>query len=101
MPRAVRPPASPRRSYWRAKARREAIALAIEARAESRRMEQVKRQLARQARFAREEAGRELERRYYEAMARPPAPVTPVRDTILDRAEAKERAAWKALGIEV
>ena len=101
MPRRTKPPASPRRAYWRAKARRESIALAAERRAEDALVAKAKRKAAHAARIARERQVIETEQRYYEAMNRPAAPVTPVSARIQGRAEMAEQARWRAAGIEV
>ena len=77
MPRPTKPPACPRTALLRAKARREAIALAADRRAEAEALAIVKRQAIRAAETARDRQAAEFNRRYDAAMARPAAPLNP------------------------
>ena len=101
MPRRPKPPACPRRSLLRAKARREAVALAADLRAEAKALASLKRRAAREAGVARAAQADALARRYDAAMARAPAPLTSVSARIQGRAEMAERERWRALGIEL
>ena len=85
MTRAIKPPASPRLAILRAKARREALALAAELRAEAAARATARRKAAHAARVA-------------HLTAPPPPPQTPTGLTIAERAEARERANRARLG---
>lgn len=100
MPRAPKPPACPRKSLARAKARREAVALRADLRAEAAQRRSARRQAAKLAALARQDAQAALARRYDEAMARPAPAPSPVRERITGRAEATQAARWRAAGID-
>ena len=101
MPRRTQPPACSRTALLRTKARREALALAADRRAEREAAASAKRKAAAAAQRARAATIAEMERRYYEETARPAPPVSAVKAEIHARYEESRRALMRAMGCAV